>query len=51
MRSVVDLGGAAVVGGYGTALISSFDSSSPGLKWDGVSAEKKKFKTKQIKLN
>lgn len=46
VRSVVDLGGAAVVGGYGrpwTALISSFNSSSSfaGLKWDGVSAGKK----------
>lgn len=41
VRNVVDRGGAAVVGGYGTALISSFCSSSsfPGLKWDGVSAE------------
>lgn len=41
VRNVVERGGAAVVGGYGTALISSLCSSSsfPGLKWDGVNAE------------
>lgn len=46
VRRVVDLGGAAVDAGYGTALISSFVSSSSisGLKWDGVSAKMKQVK-------